>query len=209
MSPVIESQFYAPRLPVNIVALPNAYEAQAMRALIEMLGGVVTIHLIGTPGDFLTVLGQGETAPRYLLIAGHGDVEEGFWLDRYADFIDTSMLRGEYLPAEAIAPVVDLPGCTVIATSCGGGSAAMGRAFTQNGRIHAYIGSRVHTGGEITVFVVNFFFNVMVKKMADRDAWRRAMVATDHPAIYQTSLYWPGGREERYEEGEARVRLET
>lgn len=40
MSPVIESQFFAPRLPVNIVALPNAYEAHAMRSLIEMLGGV-------------------------------------------------------------------------------------------------------------------------------------------------------------------------
>ena len=34
-----------------------------MCALIEMLDWVDTIHFIGTPMDFLRVLGQGDTAP--------------------------------------------------------------------------------------------------------------------------------------------------
>jgi hypothetical protein len=50
-------------LPVNIVASPNAYAAHAMRALLEMLDCVAIIHLIGRPMDFLSVLGQIDTAP--------------------------------------------------------------------------------------------------------------------------------------------------
>jgi hypothetical protein len=200
----IDTRFYHPRPPVNIVVLPNAAnEAHALRALLETLDCVVTVHWTGTPMDFLTVLGQGDTAPRYLLIAGHGDAEEGYWLDEYADFIDTSMLRGEHLPADAIEPVVNLPGCTVISTACGGGSEAMGRAFTSNGKINAYIGCRIEPhGAAMQVFVVNFFFNVLHKKLSDRDAWQKAMLATDHPQIYHMSLYHADGVEERFQESE-------
>jgi hypothetical protein len=114
MSRAIDQQFYTPRLPISIVALSNAdYEAHAMRAVLEAFGCVVTIHWIGTPTDFLKVLGQGEAAPRYVLITGHGDEEKGCYLGEYAAFIDTSMLRDQYLPAEVIAVVVSLPGCTV------------------------------------------------------------------------------------------------
>lgn len=54
----IDTRFYHPLLPVNIVALPNGTrEARAMRTLLEELLCVVTIHWVGTPIDFLTVLG--------------------------------------------------------------------------------------------------------------------------------------------------------
>ena len=88
MSPVIEAHLHA-RLPVNIVALPSGSEAQAMRALIKCSAAWPSTDWHA--GDF--VLGQGRC--RYLLIAGHGDVAEGFWLDRYASS-STLMLRGEY-----------------------------------------------------------------------------------------------------------------
>jgi hypothetical protein len=202
VSAPIDTRFYHPRLPVSIIVLPNgANEAHAQRALLEALDCVVTIHWTGTPMDFLTVLGQGDTAPRYLLIAGHGTAEEGYWLDEYADFIDTSMLCGAYMPAEVIEPVVNLPGCTVISTACGGGSEAMGQAFTSNGKINAYIGCRIGPdGAAMEVFVVNFFFNVLHKKLSDRDAWQKAMLATDHPHIYQMSMYHADGVEERHQE---------
>lgn len=111
MKHVIDEQFYTPRLPVSIVALPNSsHEVYPMRDLLEGFNCVSTVHWIGAPMDFLKVLGQGETAPRYLLIAGHGDEEKGYYLGEYATFIDTSMLRDQYMPAEVIAPVVNLPG---------------------------------------------------------------------------------------------------
>lgn len=197
----VDTQFYHPRLPVNIVALPNSYEAHAMRALLEVMDCAVTIHWIGAPMDFLKVLGQGDTAPRYLLIAGHGDDELGYYFGEYADFIDTSMLREQHMPAGVIEPVVNLPGCTVISTACGGGSEAMGRAFTSNGKINAYIGCQVYPNGtDMQVFVVNFFFNVLRKKLSDRDAWQKAMLATDQPAIYKMSFFHSNGVEERYQE---------
>lgn len=201
MTQPVDTQFFAPRLPINIVALTNAYEAEAMRALLEMLGCVVTIHWIGTPTDFLKVLGQGEAAPPYLLIAGHGDDVNGYYFGEYASFIDTSMLREQHMPAEVIAPVVNLPGCTVITSACWGGIESMGRAFTKNGKINAYIGCRVEPNGDdICVFVVNFFYNIIRKKLSDREAWQKAMVATEQPDIYQVSYFDSNGVEERYQE---------
>lgn len=198
----IDTQFYHPLLPVNIVALPNGTrEALAMRALLEELLCVVTIHWIGTPMDFLRVLGQGDSAPPYLLIAGHGDADDGYWLGEYAEFIDTSMLRGEHMPPEVIEPVVNLPACTVISTACGGGSEAMGRAFTSHGRVNAYLGCRTAPyGAAMDIFVVNFFFNVLHKKLSTRNGWQRAMLATDHPDIYQISMFRADGGEEQYRE---------
>jgi hypothetical protein len=197
----IDEQFYTPRLPINIIALPNSdYEAHAMRAILEAFACVVTIHWIGTPSDFLKVLGQGETAPRYLLISGHGDEEKGYYFGEYADFIDTSMLRNQHMPAEVIAPVVNLPGCTVIAAACASGVEAMGRAFVNTGKIQAYIGCRDYPNGDdLFVYLVNFFHSILRKKLSDRDAWQRAMVVTDQPETYLMSFFHPNGIEERYE----------
>jgi len=202
MSHLIDEQFDAPRLPINIVALPDGdYEAHAIRAVLEAFGCVVTIHWIGTPMDFLKVLGQGETAPRYLLIAGHGDEEKGYYLGEYADFIDTSMLRDQYMPAGVIAPVVDLPGCVVISSACTGGVEAMGHAFVKTGQIKAYLGCRVYPdGNNMLAFLVNFFYSILQKKLSDQDAWQRAMVVTDEPDIYQISFFHSDGTEARYEQ---------
>jgi len=201
MQAPIDTQFYCPRLPISIVALPNDFEARAMREMLEMyFNCVVTVHWIGTPTDFLKVLGQGESAPRYLIIAGHGDAEKGYYLGKYIPEIDTSMLRDEHMSAEAIAPAVNLPGCTVVTTSCGGGAEAMGKAFVHNGKIGAYIGCRGYPDGtDMPVFLVNFFFYVLRKNLSDREAWLKAMRVVDNPAIYQISFYHADGTVEHYD----------
>lgn len=205
MKPAIDEQFFTPRLPISIVALPDAdHEAQAMRAVLEGFGCVVTIHWIGTPSDFLKVLGQGASAPRYLLLSGHGDDQKGYYLGEYADFIDTSMLRDHYLPAESIAPVVDLPGCTVISSACAGGVEAMGRAFVHTGRIKAYIACRDYPDGmDMLAFLVNLFHLILRKKLSDHDAWQRAMDLIGTPELYQMSFFHADGTEERYEQSKA------
>lgn len=201
MNQTIDQQFFTPRPPISIAVLPNAdLEAQAMRAVLENLGYVVIVHWIGTPGDFLTVLGQGDGAPRYLLIAGHGDENDGFYLGEYADFIDTSMLRRHYLPAEAIAPVVNLPDCTVIASACAVGVEAMGRAFTGRGTVRAYIACRAYPdGSDMLMFLVSFFHALMRKHLSDHDAWRHALITTDAPEVYAISYFHGDGTEDRFQ----------
>ncbi|HSQ16277.1 MAG TPA: hypothetical protein VLM83_01150 [Anaerolineales bacterium] len=192
--PPIDTQFYAPRLPISIVALPNDFEARGMREMLEMFFNcVVTIHWIGTPADFLKVLGQGDTAPRYLIISGHGG-EIGYYLGEYIEEIDTSMLRDRHMPSEVIAPVVNLPGCTVLTTTCKGGTEAMGKAFVHTGKIGGYIGCRGWPDGtDMPVFLVNFFFFALRKMLSDREAWIKAMQVVDIPAIYQMTFYHADG----------------
>ena len=193
MSSVIDEQFAVPRRAIGIVALPNSdQEAVAIRALLEAMDCAVSIHWIGAPADFLTVLSQGATAPRYLLISGHGDEDKGYYFGDYAPFVDTSMLRDQHLPASAIAPVVNLPNCTVISSACAGGVEAMGRAFVSTGRIRAYMGCRDYPNGtDMLVFLVNFFQGVLRKELTDGQALQRAMAVTDQPEIFEMSLFLP------------------
>lgn len=52
MKTTIDEQFYAPRLPVSIVALPNsASEVYPLRDLLEALNYVTTVHWVGAPTD--------------------------------------------------------------------------------------------------------------------------------------------------------------
>lgn len=203
----IDTQFYAPRLPVSIAGLPNAEgEAQAVRAALEWMGCTVLLHGIGMPQDFLKVLGQGEGAPRYLVISGHGDDQDGYYFGEYAPFLDVSMLRNQHLPAEVIAPVVNLPGCTVISSTCWGGVEAMARAFVTAGRVNAYIGCRdAPDGSDMLVYLVQFFHGVLRKKLSDHEAWKRAMIAVDQPDTYQMSYFHADGSEDRYEQHQGEI----
>src|SRR5262249_42529973 len=62
-----------PRLPVAVIDCRATAEALLLRALLESMSAVVTLHQPGTPNDFLLVLGQGSDASAFLVICGHGD----------------------------------------------------------------------------------------------------------------------------------------
>jgi hypothetical protein len=198
-----DADFYTPRLPVSVVALPNTPTSpQSIRAILEMTPCAVLLHSIGTPTDFLKVISQGETAPRYMILAGHGTTK-GIYFGRYgADpgwpEIDVSMLRDEHMPGEVIREHCNLPGCTVISGCCLGGEENMAHAFLANG-LKSYIGCRTYPDSVAgNIFLANFFFGVLSKGLSDRDAWRRAIIACNHTDINQMSFFHSDGREERF-----------
>lgn len=112
----IDQRFHVPRTPLAVVAVGDGMEALLIRAILESLGAAVTLHLPGTPEDFLEVLAQGESAPRYIVVSGHGD-RGGFLFGDYDRRIDTTMLVEGSLPADAIASRVRLPGKVVISVA--------------------------------------------------------------------------------------------
>ena len=103
-----DTGFFHPRRPVAIAAIGRS-DHQLTRLMLEELQAVVLMHLVGTPGDFLRVVAQGEQAPAYLVICAHGD-DVGLVFGEYAPHIDTAMLVEGSLPPEVIARHVDLPG---------------------------------------------------------------------------------------------------
>lgn len=193
----IDTEFYSPRLPVGIIGLPGG-DASGLRQILEALQCVVHVHWIGTPGDFLKVISQGAAVPRYLFIDGHGG-EEGLHFGEYGvPEIDTSMLVGEYMPADAVRDRVNLPECTVINLTCMGGMRRMADAFLA-GKVRAYIGCRDYPDGTATdLFVTNLVYNLRMRNLSDRDAWYRAVADTDHPDIDLFSYYNADGNEERF-----------
>ena len=192
----VDTEFYAPRLPVSIAAV-SSDGVEFVRSMLEALHCVVLLHAIGTPTDFLKVIAQGVHAPRYLVIMGHG-TEDGLYFGDYGPAeIDTSMLRNQFMPPEVIRQHVYLPGCTVISAFCEGGKAAMAQAFLK-GDVAAYIGCRTSPDAvALNVFLVNFLFGIRAKHLSDRDAWHRAVIATNHKDSDQMSYFHRDGTEER------------
>ena len=190
----VDSEFFVPLLPVSLVHVSGG-GLELMRAALEALGCVVLVHRVGTPSDFLRVLGQGDQAPRYMVILGHGD-EDGLTFGEYDGAIDASMLRRGSLPPEAIDKSVDLPGCTVVSYSCGGGTNTMALAFL-SGRVAGYIACRTEVETvALTLFLFHFLFGALHKKLPDADAWRQAVLAVDHPEVNGIRFWHGDGWEE-------------
>ena len=169
----VDTEFYCRRHPVAIAALGDVgHDAVFARALLEELGAVVHLHLIGTPGDFLKVLSRGSGAAPYLVISAHGE-PTGIRFGEYAEGIDTSMLEDGILTPERIAETVDLPGCVVVNESCFGGEAALAEAFMRGG-LGAYIGTVEPDPDACAwpLFLAHFFYELFHRRRTEREARR-------------------------------------
>lgn len=176
----IDQRFHVPRTPLAVVAVGDGMEALLIRAILESLGAAVTLHLAGTPQDFLEVLAQGESAPRYIVVSGHGD-RGGFLFGDYDRRIDTTMLVEGSLPADAIASRVRLPGKVVISTACETGAEAFGAAFIR-GKVAAYVAPSGSPEGAIVPLFLHCLFHQLLQRKAPLDAALRRAQAIDGEA---------------------------
>jgi hypothetical protein len=183
-----DTRFHAPSLPVALARLPGA--ADETRALLEALGCVVLAHRIATPGDLLQVLGQGETAPRYLVIDGHG-TEAGLWFGAFGTGIDTALMRGEYLPWDAFTGRVHLPGCTVVAACCYGGNPRLVQAMLTGGAVGCIASPDAVDGRVMTVFLVNLFYALTGLGLDNSTACRHAVAAAWHEDLTRMTSMSP------------------
>ena len=171
----IDTQFYGPRAPVAIACLYDHGTASLFRSILEGLGAVTHLHDIGTPEDFLKVIGQEESAPPYLIISGHGG-EKGIHFGEFMKGIDTSTLIGEDMPPSVIAGRVRVPGTFIVNICCGCGTQEMADAFLSGGA-SAYIGTDPDPMAfDHTVFISQLFHSIIRSKMTPFEAWQKAAV---------------------------------
>ncbi|MDA0745824.1 MAG: hypothetical protein O2954_04850 [bacterium] len=169
----VDTKFFDKKLPVGIANVYSAQSALLFRTLLEDLGAVVLLHNLGTPGDFLEILAQGEDAPPYLIIAGHGD-ENGIVFGEFMESIDTSMLVEQSMPAKCIAQHINLPGTFVINLCCESGQQNMAEAFLAGGT-SGYIGTDPNPPAvNHPLFIAHFFHSVIRRKKTPIETWRAA-----------------------------------
>lgn len=161
---IVDETFFHPRTPVAVVAVGEASEALLVRAILESLGAAVSVHLPGTPHDFLQVIGQGSAAPGYLVICGHGD-ENGLVFGEYGEDINVAVLDKGSMPPSALAGRVSLPGKVVVSTACATGTTAFGAAFLSGGA-SAYIAPGGYPEGADAGLFVHILFHQFLRKNA-------------------------------------------
>lgn len=190
LSPLIDQKFMFPRVPVAVVDIGDTLEALLVRAMLESLGAVVTLHLPGTPQDFLTLIGAGDVVHQYVVICGHGD-ENGFVFGDYCEGIDTSMLVDESMPPAVIADHARLDGKVIVSTACETGGKAFGDAFVERGRAALYVGpDGSPEGADTPLFVHCFFHALLAQKQTPLAALQRARGYDD--AVSMFVGYQPG-----------------
>ncbi|WP_077960208.1 hypothetical protein [Ensifer adhaerens] len=171
---MIDQTFLFPRLPVAVVDIGDTLEALLIRSMLESLGAVVTLHLPGTPGDFLTLIGAGDGVHKHLVICGHGD-ENGFVFGDYIEEIDTSMLVEGSLPPSVVAGHARLDGKIVLSTCCETGGEAYGDAFVRKGGAALYVApDGSPEGADAPLFVHCFFHALFARKQTPEAALERA-----------------------------------
>lgn len=169
---LVDQNFHAPRMPVAVVAIGDSGEALLIRSVLESLGAVVSLHLIGTPEDFLKVIGQCDAAAPFMIISAHGD-ENGLVFGDYVADIDTSMLRKGSMPPAALTGCVNLRGKVVVSTACASGAPAWGEAFLSGGAA-AYIAPDDYPEGADAALFVHLLFHQMIeRKIAPAEALAR------------------------------------
>lgn len=167
----IDESFDHPGTSVSVVAVEDGGEALPVRAILESLGAAVTLHLIGTPEDFLRVVGQGAAAPRYMVICGHGD-ENGLVFGEYGDGVVVSVLDNGSMPPDVIANRANLPDKVVVSTACKTGARPFGRAFL-NGGATAYIAPDGYPdGADVGLFVHLLFHQILRQHVSPSVALR-------------------------------------
>ncbi|TWG94228.1 hypothetical protein L598_003700000050 [Mesorhizobium sp. J18] len=180
---LIDERFYRPRVPIAVVAIGEAREALVIRAVLESLGATVLLHLIGTPEDFLRVLEQGDAAPRYIVICGHGD-DHGIVFGAFDESIDVSALERGSMPPRAIAERANLPSRIVVSTACATGSGEFGRPFL-NGGVAAYIAPEGYPdGGDAALFVHVLFHQMLQEGSSPGAALERVRAYEDRFATF-------------------------
>jgi hypothetical protein len=185
---IIDQSFYTPRTPVAVIDCEASGEASLIRGLLENLDAAVTLHLPGTPVDFLLTLGQDAFAPEFIVICGHGDAE-GIVFGEYGPGVDTSCLVNGRLPARALAGKVRLPGRIVLSTACMTGTEEFGRTFLDGGA-RAYIAPSSYPGGsDAVLFVHHFFHNTLCRGMALETAWLHARSYDEESGMF--TLFGP------------------
>ena len=187
----VDTLFYAPKLPVAIAAIMDSTESVFIRTLLEQFNIVTLMHSVGTPGDFLQVIGQEIAPPPYLIISAHGD-DGGIVFGEYVEEIDVSSLEDEVMTPPVIAEAVRLPGTVIINTACSGGLPSAGKAFLRGGA-KAYIAADEDVSGEATALFLVHFFHKLTKNpdTTVEAAWEHAASYDEESRLYR--LYTPEG----------------
>ena len=179
----VDTEFFGPKTPVGIACVHNPDTAHLLRNVVEGFWTVTHYYDVGCPADFLKVIALEETAPPYLVIAGHGG-DHGIEFGDYIDTIDTSSLIGEDMPASSIAKHVRLPGTVILNITCEGGSPEMAKAFLAGGA-QGYIGTDPNPLAiEHPLFMAHFFHSISRKKLSPCQAWQKAASYDDQSRRY-------------------------
>lgn len=159
---------------LDLIVIDDEMEALAVRACLERWGVRVNLHLIGKGSDLAQLFREPECLSSQILITCHG-TSKGIVLPELAPQIAKNEPFSSFLSPSDVKGLVRLKGQTVLSTGCATGKQIFAKAFL-NGGAKAYIAPKGYPEGDIALlFVVNFYYFLLVKKLTARQAYQKAV----------------------------------
>lgn len=172
---------------ITLAVGPNCnLEAIALRSVLEYFGARVTLHYIGRPNDFISVLSGNELEGKcdYLILSTHGD-EGRFCMPILGDEVyELDEPRGTYFTLEDVARYTNLKDIQVLTTGCTLGDDKLAEAFLSSG-CDTYIGpSDYIDGNSAFMFVTRFFYELIQNKRNQQEAFDIAKSIDEETLLY-------------------------
>ena len=149
---------YVKKAAISLIAIGDALEATALRAVLERFNYRVEVHWVGSRREVLEILRGGvETFP-YVILACHGDAHGGV------------LVPGE--PVIGAADLtISLPERIVVNLGCGTGRAESAARYLQGG-CRAYIAPRAAVEGNAALMFSTHLFYFLAQERPLHEAVR-------------------------------------
>jgi hypothetical protein len=148
----------------------EAFEAVALRAVLEQFGVRVQLFGVGQARHLVRALGGEATAP-YVVLACHGD-EGRILLPELAEEVERFQPVHGSLGPDDVRRFARLPGSVVISTGCGTGTPALAEAFLDAGA-SAYLAPAGAPFGYASVFAPLYVFYKLTEQRSLEHAVER------------------------------------
>jgi hypothetical protein len=166
----------------------EAYEAVALRAVLEQFGIRVQLFPVGQARHLVAALGAEARAP-YVVLACHGD-EGRILLGELAEEVERFQPVHGSLGPDEVRRFADLPGSVVICTGCDTGTPELADAFLAAGA-SAYLAPAGAPFGYASVFAPAFLFYELTERRSLEQAVERLRAHDRELAMWR--LFQPSG----------------
>ena len=167
---------------VDILAIDNSLECQALRANLEWWGIQVHMYWIGKASDLIAWNRQSNSP--HIFLGCHGS-EEGILLPELSEELAAQEPFATYLDAESIVQHFQFRSNTLLSNGCITGSRALAKAFLQSGTKHYLAPKEYIEGNASLLFSTCFYYFLFCKNVPVELAFEKASSIDEHTESFK------------------------
>lgn len=168
---------------VDIISIADDVAALSIRSILEYWNVKVDIHYVAKAQDMVDIFRKEDLSSNILLMC-HG-AEEGIHLPELALEAAKTQPYDKILTPKNITEFLKLNEQTVVSTGCKTGTKSFADAFLGKGAKDYIAPTNYPEGTAALLFVINFYYFLLVKKIPGKEAYTRTKLIDDETEMFE------------------------